>query len=155
MQRGKMHPDWMQWIPCSVKNWNPLECMDFMQHDWMHWIPCSKIECSGFYAVWPKASRLNTVDSMHCDWKQCNPRCVVKWIPIECSGFDAASLNADDSSHFGAMDPDFMQWGPCSVAQCIPIKCRGLYAAWPKASRLNAVDYMQHDCSSVIHYAAV
>ena len=76
-------------------------------------------------------------------------------IPIECSGFHAASLNAEDSMHCGAMDPDCMQWSPCSEAQCIPMECSGFYAAWPKASRLNAVDYMQHDCSSVIHYAAV
>ena len=66
-------------------------------------------------------------------------------IPIECSGFHAASLNADDSMHCGVMDPDYMQWSPCSEAQCIPIQCSGLYAAWPKASRLNAVDSMQRE----------
>src|SRR5512134_3815382 len=51
------------------------------------------------------------------------------------------------------------------VIHCIQTRCMestafnrdalghaGFYAAWPKASRLNAVDYMQHDCSSVIHY---
>ena len=40
--------------------------------------------------------------------------------------------------HCGAMDPDCMQWSPCSEAQCIPMECSGFYAAWPKASRLNA-----------------
>ena len=64
-------------------------------------------------------------------------------------------MNAEDSMHCGAMDPDCMQWSPCSEAQCIPMECSGFYAAWPKASRLNAVDYMQDDCSRVIHYAAV
>src|SRR5512145_334084 len=72
-------------------------------------------------------------------------------IPIECSGFHAASMNAEDSMHCGAMDTDCMQSSPCSEAQCIPMECSGFYAAWPKSSRLNAVDYMQHDCSSVIH----
>ncbi|MFW2061573.1 hypothetical protein, partial [Acinetobacter baumannii] len=66
-----------------------------------------------------------------------------KSIPIECSGVHAASMNAEYSMHFGAMDPDCMQWSPCSEAQCIPIECSGFYAAWPKASRLNAVDSMQ------------
>ena len=64
-------------------------------------------------------------------------------IPIECSGFNAASLNAEDSMHCGAIDLDCMQWSPCSDAQCIQIECSGFYAAWPKASRLNAVDSMQ------------
>ena len=54
-------------------------------------------------------------------------------------------MNAEYSMHFGAMDPDYMQWSPCSEAQCIPIECSGLYAAWPKASRLNAVDSMHCD----------
>ena len=35
----------MQWIPCSVAQWIP-------------------IECSGFHAVWLNGSRLNAVDSM-------------------------------------------------------------------------------------------
>ena len=65
-------------------------------------------------------------------------------IPIDCSGFHAASMNEEDSMHCGATDPDCMQWSPCSEAQCIQIECSGFYAAWPKASRLNAVDYMQH-----------
>ena len=34
----------------------------------MQWIPCSMIECSGFYAAWPKASRLNAVDSIEIHW---------------------------------------------------------------------------------------
>ena len=66
-------------------------------------------------------------------------------IPIECSGLHAASLNAEDSMHCGAMDPDYMQWSLCSEAQCITIECSGFYAAWPKASRLNAVDSMHCD----------
>ena len=66
-------------------------------------------------------------------------------IPIECSGFNAASLNAEDSMHCGAMDPDCMQWSPCSEAQGIPIEFSGFYEAWPKASRLNAVDFMHCD----------
>ena len=55
--------------------------------------------------------------------------------------------------HCGAMDPDCMQWSPCSEAQCIPIECSGLYAAWPKTSRLNAVDSMQHDGMKCIPYS--
>ncbi|MFW1752727.1 hypothetical protein, partial [Acinetobacter baumannii] len=44
-----------------------------MDPDCMHWSLCSEaqcilIDCSGFFAAWPKASRLNGVDSMHCDW---------------------------------------------------------------------------------------
>ena len=134
MQHGPKHPDWMQWIPCSViecrrfnafwRNGSRLYAVESMQRGKMH-----LIECSGFYAAWPKAARWNAVDSMHCDWMQCNPCSVVKCIPIECSGFHAAPLNAEDSLHFGAMDPDCMQWSPFSEAQCIP---------------LNAVDFMQH-----------
>src|SRR5512147_1180903 len=59
-----MQRDGMQWIPCTVKNGNLLNAVDFMQHDLMQWIPCSMFECSGLYAAWPKASRLNAVDSM-------------------------------------------------------------------------------------------
>ena len=110
----------------------------------MQWIPCSMIEFNGFYAAWPKASRLNAVESMQRRCMRRIPCILVQWIPIvcsgvhavrpmhpdcmqwilcsmaqsipiECSGFHAASLNADDSFHFGAMDPDFMQWSPCSV----------------------------------------
>ena len=158
------------------EKWNPIECsgfhaawwnaVDFMQHgpkhpDWMQWITCSMaqiipIECSGLHAAW-----LNAVDSMHRE----------KWNPIECSVFYAAWLNAVDScsmiecsgffaawpkaSRFNAVDflqhvpkhPDWMQWIPCSM-----IECSGFYAAWPKcipiecrgfhAASLNAVDSM-------------
>ncbi|WP_309049004.1 hypothetical protein, partial [Escherichia coli] len=45
MHFGAMDPDCMQWSPCSEAQ-------------------CIPIECSGFYAAWPKASRLNAVDSM-------------------------------------------------------------------------------------------
>ena len=68
---------------------------------------------------------------------------MAKSIPLECSGFHAASLNAEESMHCGAMDHDCMQWNRCSEVQCIPIECSAFYAAWPKASRLNAVDSMQ------------
>ena len=146
-----MQHDWMQWIPCI-----PIECsgfyaawpkasrcnaVKFLQHvpihpDWMQWIPCSMIECSGFYAAWPKASWLNTVDYMQRQWMR---------------GFHALwrngsrlyaveSMQCDecmDSRQPGKMHPDWMQWIPCSM-----IECSGFYAAWPKASWLNAVDYM-------------
>ena len=81
------------------------------------------IECSGVYAKWPKASRLNAVDAMHCDWMHCNTCSVVKCILSESSGFHVASLNAEDS-----MQRDLMQWSPCSEAH---------------ASRVNAVDFIQ------------
>ena len=165
MQSVKMHPDWMHCIPCSVKKWNPIECsgfyaawtkaswlsaLDSMEHHWMQRIPCIVLQlilivCSGVNGARPNASRLNALDYMqhgpkHPNWMQ--------WIPCsvnECRRFQ----------HCGAMDPDCLQWSPCSKAQCIPMECSGFYAAWPKSSRLNAVDYMQHDCSSVIDYAAV
>ena len=89
MKRVQMHPDWMQWSLCSVKKWNPLNVEEFMQHDWMQWIPSIMIECSWFYAAWPKASRLNAVNSMHCDWIHFTPCSVVKCIPSECSEFHA------------------------------------------------------------------
>ncbi|MFW1729959.1 hypothetical protein ACG9H6_19585, partial [Acinetobacter baumannii] len=37
-----------------------------------------------------------------------------------------------------------MQRIPCILAQWIPIVCSGVHAARPNASRLNAVDCMQH-----------
>src|SRR5512135_1478391 len=37
-----------------------------------------------------------------------------------------------------------MQSIPCILAQWIPIVCSGVHAAKPNASRLNAVDFMQH-----------
>ena len=129
----------------------------------MQSIPCSFIEWSGFYAAWPKASRLNAVDSMHCDWMQCNPCSVVKCIAIVCSGFHAVWLNAVYSMQPGKMHPDWMQWIPCIVKKwnilnavdimqhdwmqwipCSMIECSGFYAAWPKASWLNAVESMEH-----------
>ena len=101
-----------------------------MEHYCRQWILCSMIECSGFHEAW-----LNAVDFMqhgpnHPDWIQCIP-----WSVNEC----------EDSMHCGAMDPDCMQWSPCSEAQGIPIECSGFYEAWPKASRLNAVDSMHCD----------
>ena len=134
-----------------------------MEPYWMQWILCSMMECSGFNAAWPKASRLNAVDYMQHHWLQrisCN---LVQWIPIVFSGVDAARpkppwLNAVDSMHC-----DWLQWIPCSVVKCIPInavdsmqrvriqlipcsvkkwnpiECRGFHAAW-----WNAVHFMQH-----------
>ena len=133
----------MRWIPCSVKEWNPIECsgfhaawrngtllnaVDFMQHgpkhpDRMQWIPCIVIEWSVIHAAWLNASRLNAVYSMQRDWMQCIPCSVKKRYTIECSEYYAAWLNAVDS-----MQHDW---------------CSGFYTAWPKAFRLNAVDSMQ------------
>ena len=103
MQRCKMHPDWAQWIPCSV------------------------IECRGFHAA-----RFNAVDSVHVDWMQWIQCSLVKCIPMECIGFHAAWLNAEDSMHCGAMDPDCMQWSPFSEAQCIPLNAVGFMQHGPK-----------------------
>ena len=74
------------------------------------------IECSGFYAAWPKESQLNAVDSMqrgemHPDLTQNIPFRVTNGIPIECSGFypslpHRSQLNAVDSMQCGAMDTD-------------------------------------------------
>ena len=131
------------------------------------------IECSGFYAAWPKASWLNAEDSMHCgamdpDCMQWSPCSEAQGIPIECSGLYAAwpktsRLNAVDS-----LQHDRMQCNPCSVVKCIPIECSGFHAAslnaedslhfgamdpdcmqWSPFSEaqcipLNAVDFMQH-----------
>ena len=119
----------------------------------MQWIPCSMMECSGFNAAWPNASRLNAVDfmqhgpkhlhwmcgfhslwlnsvcsmqrvQMHPDWMQWSLCSVKKWNPIECSGFYAAWFNAVDS-----MQHVWMQWILCSMAQSIPIECSGFHAA--------------------------
>ena len=146
MQRGKMHPDLMQWISCRViecsevhavwRNGTLLNALDFMQHDWMQWI----------YAAWPKASWLNAVDSMQRHWMQRIPCIVAQWIPIVCSGVhavrpNASRLNAVDSMQSGKMHPYWMQWIPCSV-----IECSGFQAAWRRnGTLLNAVDFMQHD----------
>ena len=141
MQPGKMHPDGMHWIPCSMiecsgfhaawKNETLLNAVNFMQHDWMQWIPCSMIECSGFYAAWPKASRLNAVDSMQRHWMQRIPCIVVQWIPTVCTGVHEARPNA---SRLNAVD---------------------FFAAWPKASRLNAGDSMQHDWMQCTPFSVV
>jgi hypothetical protein len=40
-----MQRDRMQWIPCSVAQWSP-------------------IECSGFHAAWHNEFRLSALDSM-------------------------------------------------------------------------------------------
>ena len=130
MQSVQMHPDWMQWSLCSVKKWNPLNVVDFMQHDWMQWIPCIMIECSWFYAAWPKASRLNAVDSMQRHWMKRIPCIVAQRIPIVCSGVHAARpntsrLNAVRFMQHGPKHPDGMQWIPCSE-----IECSVLHAAW-------------------------
>ena len=135
----------MQCIPCSMVKCIPIKCSGFhaawwnevysiqcevMEHYCRQWILCSMIECSGFHEAW-----LNAVDFMqhgpnHPDWIQCIP-----WSVNEC----------EDSMHCGAMNADCMQWSPCSEAQGIPIECSGFYEAWPKASRLNAVDSIHCD----------
>ena len=155
MQSGKMHPDWMQWIPCSV-----VECSGFhagcingtllnavvffaawfnavesTQHDCMQWI----------YAAWPKASRFNAVDSIQRHWMQSIPCIVAQWIPIICSGVHAARpsasrLNAVDCMQHGPKLPDWMQW-----IRCIVMECSVIHATRKNASRLNAVDSMQPD----------
>ena len=159
MQSGKMHPDWMQWIPCSVvecsgfhagwRNGTLLNAVDFMQHDWMQWIPCSMIACSGFYAPWPKASRLIAVDSMQRHWIQRIPCIVAQWIPIVCSGVhavrpNASQLNAVDYMQHGPKHPDWVSgfhavwcnWFslnaliPCIKAQCFLIECTRFHAAF-------------------------
>ena len=129
-----MQHDWMQWIPSA---W--LNAVDYLQHgpkhpDLMQWIFCSMsqyipIECSGFYAAWPKTWRLDAVDSLLHDWMQCTLCSMAKSIPIECSGFHAASLNAVDSMHC-----DGMQCNPGSLVKCIPIECSQFHVLW-----LNAV----------------
>ena len=48
MHCGATDPDCMQWSPCSEAQ-------------------CIQIECSAFYAAWPKSSRWNAVDSMQPD----------------------------------------------------------------------------------------
>ena len=112
------------------------------------------IECSGFYAAWPKASWLNAEDSMHCgamdpdcmQWSPCSvmnawiPCSLVKCIQIECSGFHAAWRNGTLLNAVDSTQHDWVQWIPWSM-----IECSGFYAAWPKASRLNAVDSMHCD----------
>ena len=125
----------------------------------MQWILCSIIECSGFYAAWPKASRLNAVDPKQRHWMQRIPCIVAQWILIVCSGVYAARPNHRDwmlwiiwsmahimhsetkSSRLNAVDSmkrDWLQCNPCSVVKCIPIECRGFHALW-----LNAVNSMQ------------
>ena len=81
----------MQWIPCSVAQW-------------------ISIECSGFHAAWPNASRLNAVDSKHGgavdrDRVQRTAGIVAQWIAIECSGFHAAWLNAVYAMQREEMEP--------------------------------------------------
>ena len=115
MHCGAMDPDCMQWSPCSEAQ-------------------CIQIECIACYAAWPKASRLNAVDSMNWDWMQFIPFSVVKCIPIECRGFHEARLNAVDSMQREEMEPYWMQWILCSM-----IECSGFHAAC-----LKAVDFMQH-----------
>ena len=160
-----MQRRWMQWNLLSMAQSILIECsgfhaawsvgtllnaVDFMQHgpkhpDWVHWIQWSIIECRGFHALCCNWSLLYAVESMergqmHPDWMHWIICSMAQSIPIECSGFHAASMNAEDPMHCGTMDPDL---------------CSGVHAARPNASRWNAVDYMQHVCSSVIHYAAV
>ena len=164
-----MKHDWMQWIPCSLVKFIPIECSGFyaawlnvvvyMQPGKMHptsllRIPCSMIEWSGFHAAWRNGTLLNAGDFMQHDWMQCIPSAwlnavdflklgpkhhdLMQWIfcsmsqniPIECSRYSAAWLNAVDFMQHGQKHGDWMQWIPCSM-----IECSVFYAAWPKASR--------------------
>ena len=121
-------------------NASRLNAVDFMQHgqkhpDWRQWIPCSMIEYSGLFAPWPKASRLNAVDFMQRHWMQNIPYIVVQWISFVCSGDNAARpnasrLNAVNFMQHGQKYGDWMQWIPCSM-----IECSVFYAEWRKASR--------------------
>ena len=139
-----MKHDWMQWILCSMAQSIPIEYSGFHEDSMnaripsivAQWIP---IVCSGVDAARPKASRLNAVDSMHCEWIQFTPYRLVKCIPVEWSGLHALCYNSVDSMQREEMEPYWMQWILCSM-----MECSGFNAAWPKASRLNAVDYMQH-----------
>ena len=149
MQSGKMHPYWMQWIPCSESECGGLEgagCRsrtssneeENMQHDCMQWILCSMahsftIQCSVFHAAWGNGTLWNAADFMLRDWMQGIP-CSM----IECSGFYAAWPKASRWNAVDSMHCDWMQCNPCRVVKCIPIECSGFHAAW-----LNAVDSMQ------------
>ena len=80
-----------------------------MQHDGMQWISCSMaqsipIECIGFYAAWPKVSRLNV-------W--------IQFIVIEFSVLHAACSNASRLNAVESMQREEME----------PIECSGFYAA--------------------------
>ena len=99
-----------------------------MQHDWVQWIPWSMIECSGFYAAWPKASRLNAVDSMQRDWLQV----------IHALWRNGSWLYAVESMQRGPRHPDWIQWILWGMAQSIPMECSGFHALW-----LNAVYSIQ------------
>ena len=117
-----------------------LNAVDYMQHgqkhpDWKQWIPCSMIEYLGLFAAWPKASWLNALDFMKRHLMQNIPYIVVQWLSFVWSGDHAARpnasrLNAVNYMQHGQKYGDWMQWIPCSM-----IECRGFYAAWPKASR--------------------
>ena len=84
-------------------------------------------------------SPLNTIgiDQNCVQWSPCSE---AKCISIECSGFYTA----------WPKHPDWMPWIPCSV-----IECSGVHAARPNASRLNAVDSMQHDWMQCIPCSVV
>ena len=80
-----------------------------MQHDGMQWILCSMaqcipIECSGFYAAWPKGSRLNV-------WI---PFIVIEFSVLHAAWSNASRLNAVESMQCEEMEP---------------IVCSGVYAA--------------------------
>ena len=153
MQHCEMDPEWMQWIPCSVAQWIPIECSGLheawlnvvhsMQSgalylDWMKWIACSLAQWIPMECSW----------SMQCspmdpDWMQWLPCSIAQWILIECSGFHAAWLNAVDSMQREEIEPYCKQWIICSM-----IECSRFHAA-----SLNAVDSMLVIECSVIHAA--
>ena len=130
MQHGPKHPNWMQWITCSMAQIIPIECSGLHAAwlnavDTMHREKWNHIECSGLYAAW-----LNAVDSMQHVWKQWILCSITQCIPIEISGFYAAWPK---SSRLNV-------WIPFIV-----IEFSVIHAAWSNASRLNAVDSMQRD----------
>ena len=149
MQHCEMDPEWMQWIPCSVAQWIPIECsgfhaarlnaVNFMQSGAMYldyW--------NVFYAAWCNWYRFNAMDSMQCDWMHWIPCIGVKCIQSEYSGLHAAWPNGSCFNAVDTMWNDWMHWIPCSVVKCIPSERSGLHAAWGNVSRLHAVESMQH-----------
>ena len=123
MQRGKMHPDWMQCIPCSMKKWNPMECSGFYTA-WLNAVDsCSMIECIVFSAAWAKASRFNAVDFLqhvpkHPDWMQRIPCSVIECWEFHSLWRNGSRLCAVESMQRGPMHLDWMQWILCSMIEC-------------------------------------
>ena len=134
------HSAWLNAVVHEVwRNGTLLNAVDFMQRHSMQWISCSMIECSRFYAAWPKASQLNAEYSMPCgamdpDCMQWSPCSEAQCIPIECSVFYAAWPKASRWNAVDSMQRVWMQCTPFRVVKFIPIECSGSHSAW-----LNAV----------------